>query len=244
MAEAFPVLIEYFLDHSSSSFPSGGILDGGRDETFRMIRTTAIVLVALGIGTAALSLEDPLAPLAAVSASVIDVLAPMPDQATKLVTPAVALRMAWPTDGDAAIRLTSAAASEPADRHPAEAGEGAPDVLVKQFMAWAQSQDQEEQERLRALSQSPAEPVGPVEVAQEVSADDAMASVRGAEKPQRERAFRSARAELPPERNSQAKVSHAHPAPRAKPVENAHALDAPVRNAQPSSWSQMFGWHG
>jgi hypothetical protein len=243
------VLIEYFLDHPSSCFPSGGTLDGGRDETFRMIRATAIVLVALGIGTAVLSLEDPLAPLAAVSASVIDVLAPMPDQATKLVTPAVALRMAWPADGDATIRLASAAASEPADRHPAEAGEGASDVLVKQFVAWAQNQDrdQEGQERLQALPQPQAEPVRPVEVAQDVPvriAPDALAPVRVAEKLQRERAFRSARAELSPERNSQAKVSSAHPAPRTKPVENAHAQDAPVRNAQPSSWSQMFGWHG
>jgi len=239
------------LNYPSASFPSGGSLDVGRQQSLRIIRKTATALIALGIGTAALVLEDPLAPLAVVSASVVDALDLMPGQATaQEATPAMAmaLRMSRPAHGDGVTRLASAAASEPADRHGPEAGDGAPDVLMKQFVAWAERQDHEQdaQQRLEAdaVPQMAPQPIKPVETAEDVPvqvAPYAMAAVRDAEQLQRARAFRSARAELPPARSSQTKVQHAHQA-RAKTVENAHAQAAAARNAQRPSLLQALSW--
>jgi len=208
-----------------------------------MIRRTATALIAVGIGTAALVLEDPLTPLAVVSASVVDALDVMPGQATaQEATPAMAmaLRMSRPAHGDGVTRLASAAASEPADRHEAEAGEGTSDVLLTQFIAWAQDQDRQKDEQERLQVPPPELPVAqPVDVAESPVqiAPYAMAAMRDAEKLQRTQVFRSARAELPPARSSQTKVSHVHQA-------RAHAQAAPVRNVQRPSLLNVFNWRG
>jgi hypothetical protein len=234
------------LNFTSTTYPSGGTLDAGRQQAFRMIRRTATVLIALGIGTAALSLEDPLAPLVAASASVVDVVASISNQAPQ-ATAAAALR---PADGDGPTRLATAAASEVVDRPPAEADVGVPNALLQQFVAWAQDQDQQdEQERLQAQAQPPqqlaARPVEPVEAAQEVAtraAPEITAPVRVAEQIQRVHAFRDARAELPSLRYGPNRDSHAHRAlNHARPVENAQ--DLPANNDRPSLL-QIFGWHG
>jgi hypothetical protein len=206
-----------------------------RQRTFQRLGSALLVLTATAVGSAALALEDPIAPLVAVSTSLGDVMAAISGQA-----PVSPVAIAPSAESNAPTRFATAAAAESATPdQPATAGESS-GTLLKQFVAWAD--DQEQQERIEALGRQ--QPATLALAAEDVTASVVPEDSASFQTPQPANArIRNAWAELPPaqpSRTKSARVTHAS----VKPVEAAQTRSAPARNAQPPSLLQMFGWHG
>jgi hypothetical protein len=233
----------------------------------RLLRKTVLALTATAIGTAALALEDPVAPFAAISASVVSVLASMPNQANAAVSSADAAPVSRPADNVATTpRIATAAAAEAVDPRQSETDGTSSDGLLKQFLTW--SHDQEAQEQLEAQQRQteqlqaeqlqaqqaeasqpevqapPAVPAKPIVVAQDVPKRVVSSSPARAAQKQRyaARELRNARAEVQSSRHGRAKFVPAYqPAPQTRAVEPAHAPDMTAENGQPSLL-QVLGW--
>jgi hypothetical protein len=215
-----------------------------RQRALRRFGTAIMVLTATAVGTAAMAVEDPMAPLVAVSASFIDVAASMSNQT--MFRTAAAAPSNLSADNEGLTRIATAAAAEPAYRNQAEMSAGSPGSLLNQFVAWSQDQQQLEQIEAQARQQPAAEPAT-FAAAQDnptLAMAEASEPLRVTPTPQdAERRIRNARAELPPTRLDHAATLHA-PHASAKPAEKPQAQNAPVHDARPQSLLQMLGWRG
>jgi hypothetical protein len=256
------VLIENGFDPGDRLHPLFANGPAGQYRALRVFRKTVLALTATVIGTAALALEDPVAPLADFSASLIDAFSLTVDQASAAVQPAVVASGTRPADSGVTARIATAAASEAADPPRTEADESASDDgLLKQFLAWSHDQEVQEQLQTQQLqtqqlqaqqmqmqaSSQPVEPAKSTEVLPDVSTrimQPEPAPTRVAQKPQRStHTLRNARAEVQSQRQSRTRIAPAHQAtPLVRSVENVHSQVVAPESAEPPSLLQMLGW--
>jgi hypothetical protein len=243
-AEAFAVLMKYdsALGQSLPLILANDAAAFRRQRALRRFGTAMMVLTATAVGTAAMAVEDPMAPLAAVSASFIDVAASMSNQPIFRTAAAAPSSLSADNEGP---RIATAAAAEPAYRNQAEMAAGPPGALLNQFVAWSQDKQQQELIEAQARQQPAAEPATLAATAQDApTMAEASEPLRVTPTPQNaDSHIRNARAELPSTRPDRAAPLHAAHAP-AKPAERAQAQDALAHGARPQSLLQMLGWRG
>jgi hypothetical protein len=188
----------------------------------RILKTSILVVTATAIGIAILSVGNPIALFANVTASLVDksALQPGTDQSTPTiqsiagtqdlpptaretppVDPGANPESAPPSDDktaatDAPTRDEIAAASEPAGQSQMENSEPPSEALFKQFQAWAAEKD----------TRAKVGPVQPVQTAPAQVVQDARPEVRPMKKHRHVRAVQNARAEIRSERHPRAKV--------------------------------------
>lgn len=204
------------------------------------------VTATAAIGIAIVSVGDPVALVANVTATWVDKSAPQPDNALQPDNdpPAPAIQSIASTQdspsttsdaptSDAPPRAEIAAAVEPADQSQAEIGRPLTEALFKQFQAWADEQD----------TRAQVEPKQPVQAAPVRVVQDAPAQVRPVKKHRRVRSAQNARAEIRPPRNHRVRTrEESAPMPIA-PVPDARAPEQqPVQNSQTPGLLQSFGF--
>jgi hypothetical protein len=212
----------------------------------RILKTSILVVTATAIGIAILSVGNPVALLANVTAALVDksALQPGTDQPTPTIQSTAGTQDLPPTASDAPTRDEIAAAFEPSDQSQTEISQPPTEALLKQFQAWAAEED----------TRAQVGPVQPVQDAPIQVVQDAAAQIRPMQKHRQVRPVQNARVEIRPERNPRAKVRRKHN-PRAKvrgeeqnaqvqvpPLPDARAQDQPVQNAQAPWLLQSFGW--
>jgi hypothetical protein len=208
----------------------------------RILKTSiwAVAVTAIGIGI--LSVGDPVALVANVTATWADKSALQPDNdpSAPAIQSIADTQDLPPTTTNAPTRDETAAAIEPADQSQAEIGQPLTEALFKQFQAWADEQDTQAQVE-------PKQPVqdAPVQVVQDAQAQavhDAPAQVRPVKKHRRVRSVQNARAEIRHQRNHRVRTrEESAPIPIA-PVSDARAPEQPVQNSQTPGLLQSFGF--
>ena len=207
----------------------------------RILKTSIFAVTAAAIGIAILSIGDPVALVANVTASWVDkpALQPDTDPSTSTIQSIASTQDLPPTTTDAPTRDEIAAAVEPADQGQAEIGQPLTEALFKQFQAWAAEEDTRAQvEPAQPVQTAPIQPAptAPVQVVQ-----DAPAQVQPTKKHRRVRSVQNARAEIRSHRNHRARVrEESAPIPIA-PVPDARSQEQPVQNAQTPWLLQNFG---
>jgi hypothetical protein len=204
------------------------------------------VTATAAIGIAIVSVGDPVALVANVTATWADKPMLQPDSELQPGNdpPAPAIQSIAGTQdlpsttsdapaSDAPARNEIAAAVEPADQSQAEIGRPLTEALFKQFQAWADEQD----------TRTQVEPKQPVQAAPVRVVQDAPAQVRPAKKHRRVRSVQNARAEIRPQRNHRVRTrEESAPMPIA-PVPDARAPEQqPVQNSQTPGLLQSFGF--
>jgi hypothetical protein len=207
----------------------------------RILKTSILVVTATAIGIAILSVGNPVALLANVTASLVDKSAPQPgtDQSTPTIQSTADAQALPPTTEDAPTGDNTAAAFKTADQSQTEIRQPPPEALFKQFQAWAAEEDAQAQVR----------PVQPVQDAQPQVQDDqthvvqnARAQVRSVQKHRHVKPVHNARAKIRPEHNARAQMRREQNAGvQARPVQNTQAQVQPVQNAQPPGFLQNLG---
>jgi hypothetical protein len=190
----------------------------------RVLKASIVVATATAIGIAILSVGNPVALFAYLTASLVDKSALEPG--TDLSTPAIqstADAQALPTARDAPTPNEIAAAPEPAGQSQKEISEPSSEALFKQFEAWAADKDAQAQ-------------VGPVQSVEDGAQAAENARARPMQKHRHVRPVYSARAEIPPVHRK-----------KVRPEQNARVPVAPaqdhsVQNAQAPSFLPTFGW--
>ncbi|WP_108513516.1 hypothetical protein [Bradyrhizobium algeriense] len=216
--------------------PDIGKVLGRAALSLRILKASILgVTATAAIGIAILSVGDPVALVANVTATWVDKPALQPD--TDPPAPAIqsiASTQDLPTTtSDAPVRDEIAAAVEPADQSQAEIAHPLTEALFKQFQAWADEQD----------TRAQAVPVQPVQVAPVRVVQDAPAQVRPVKKHRRVRSVQNARAEIRPPRQHRVRTrEESAPMPIA-PVPDARAPEQqPVQNSQTPGLLQSFGF--
>jgi hypothetical protein len=199
------------------------------------------VTATAAIGIAILSVGDPVALVANVTATWVDKPALQPgnelqpdnDPSAPPIQSIAGTQDLPSTTSDAPPRDEIAAAVEPADQSQAEIGHPLTEALFKQFQAWADEQD----------TRAQVEPKQPVQAAPVRVAQDAPAQVRPVKKHRRVRSVQNARAEIRPPRNHRVRTrEESAPLPIA-PVPDARAPEQqPVQNSQTPGLLQSFGF--
>jgi hypothetical protein len=210
----------------------------------RVLKASILLATAIAISIAILSVGNPVALLADVTASLVDksALQPGTDQSTSTIQSTADAR-ALPTAKDAPTRDEIAAASESAGQSQAENSEPSSEALLRQFEAWAAEKDAQAQVGpVQSVQDAPALVVqsAPAQVA-----EDIRASLKLKQKPRHLRALHNARAEMRPGHNPGKKVRRE----QNSRVQDRPAQEAPapqqgefVQNAEPPSLLQTFGW--
>jgi hypothetical protein len=216
----------------------------------RVFKASFLTATAIAIGIAVLSVGDPVALFANVTAALVgnSDLRPGTDQSTSTVqstadAPALiqstADAQALPPTAKDAPRNDEIAASEPAGPDQAEKSGPPPEALFRQFQAWAAEQDTQAQVR-------PAQPVqdAPAQAEQNAPAqvaENARVPHRLMQKHRHVLPVRNARAELSTQdyrkRGRQAQSARVE----RPPVQDVRAQDPSVQNAQAPSFLQTFG---
>jgi hypothetical protein len=204
----------------------------------RILKTSILVVTATAIGIAILSVGNPVALLANVTASLVDKSAPQPgtDQSTPTIQSTADAQALPPTTENAPTGDNTAAAFKTADQSQTEIRQPPPEALFKQFQAWAAEEDAQAQ-------------VQPVQDAQPQVQDDqthvvqnARAQVRSVQKHRHVKPVHNARAKIRPEHNARAQMRREQNAGvQARPVQNTQAQVQPVQNAQPPGFLQNLG---
>lgn len=212
----------------------------------RILKASIWAVAATAIGIAVLSVADPIALVADVTASWVEKSAPQPDaDPSAPAIPSVAQSTAAtqdvsPTTNDAPPREEVAAAPEPAPQRQPEIDRPPSEAMFKQFQAWAAEEDaraQAEPARPAQGRQVQAAPDAPVRTAQ-----DASAQVQPAKKQRRARSVHNARAEIRSQRQSRARAREEQNAPApVAPVPDPRAQEQAVQNSQMPSFLQGFG---
>lgn len=218
----------------------------------RILTTGILVVTAAAIDFAILSVGDPVALFASVTASLVDT--PVPLTARQAPTRdeiAAALKAAHQSQTETGQPTAEAALKEfRAWAVAEEAGDqiAAPaDALLKQFQAWAA----EEEARTQVGPAEPVQPVqdAPAEAAQIVRAQDQpvvdqpMVDEPMDQPKPKHRRVHPAQAEIRPVQNPRAKVHREQNArAQVRPAKDARALDGSGQNAQPPSLLQSLGW--
>jgi hypothetical protein len=194
----------------------------------RIIKTIIVAIAATAIGIAILSVGNPVTLFADLAASRVDVsaLQPRPDLSTPAIQSTADAQALPPIGGATPTRDEFAAAVEPADKSQTEIGESPSEALLKQFEAWAASEN------------SPAQvgSVQPVQVAPLQAVQNARAPVRPIRKHRKVRPIHNAGAEIRPVQNPRAKVGREQNARvQVRPVQDARAQDQSAPNGQAPS---------
>jgi hypothetical protein len=218
----------------------------------RMIKTGILVVTAAAIDFAILSVGNPVALFASVTASLVDASA---------LQPAAGALGSPPTTSQAPTREEIAAALKTAHQGQTEIGQPSAEASLKQFQAWAVAEENGDQVAAPAeallnqfqawaaeqAARAPVEPVPPVEPVQPVP--DAPAQVvqendRAPVQPMpKHRQVRPARAEIRPVPNPRAKVRREQNARvQARTAQEARAQDQSGQTAQIPSLLQSLGW--
>ena len=164
----------------------------------RVLKASILVATATAIGIAVLSVGNPVALFADVTASLVDksALQPGTDQSTPTIQSTADAQALPPTAKDAPIRDEIAAAPESAGQSQTENSEPSSEALFRQFQAWAAEKDAQAQ-------------VGPVQSVQDAPAQvvqNARAPLRPMQKHRHAGPVHRARAEIrpvhPPEKRS------------------------------------------
>ncbi|MGH6741301.1 MAG: hypothetical protein ACREDY_20155 [Bradyrhizobium sp.] len=226
-----------------------GILRDRTVTPLRVFKTGVLVAIATATGIAALSVRDPVALFADVTASLVgnSGLQPGTDQSTPtiqstadapaLVQPAAEAQALPPTAQDAPTR-DEIAASEPAAKDETEKSEPSSDALFRQFQAWAVEKDAKAQdEPAQPVQDAPAQAVktGPAQVA-----ENPRVSHRFVQKHRHVLPVRDARAEMRTQNRRQVRRAQNARVERP-PVDDARAQVQPVQNAQAPSFLPSFG---
>ena len=216
----------------------------------RILKTSILAVTATAIGIAILSLADPVALVANVTATLIDKPGSQPDAdpSAPAVQSIASTQDSPATTSDAPTREEIAAAPEPAGQSQSETGQPLTEALFKQFQTWAA----EEETRAKVEPVQPAQdlPAGqrtqdaPVRVVQDAPAriaQDAPAQVQPVKKHRRVRSVHNARAEIRPQRHrAKYREEQSAPVPTA-PVPDARAPEQPAQNSQTPWLLQNFG---
>jgi hypothetical protein len=109
----------------------------------RILKTCIVLITAAAIDFAIFSVENPVALLANVKASLADISALQAGtgQSTPTIQPTAGAPALPPVAGDAPTRDQMIAALEPADQGHAEIRQPSAETSLKQFQAWAAEQD-------------------------------------------------------------------------------------------------------
>src|SRR3974390_63480 len=155
----------------------------------RLLNATILVATAIAITIAILSVGNPVALFADVTASVADNSAVQPgtDPSTPTVQSTADVKALPPPERDARSRVEMAAASEPAAQHQPENGELSSEALFREFQAWAAEQDAQAKVTVQhAVYDAPAK-----------AAENARVSLRLMHKHRHAKPVHNARAEMP-----------------------------------------------
>jgi hypothetical protein len=200
----------------------------------RILKTSIWAVTATAIGIAILSVGDPVALVANVTATWADkpALQPDSDPSAPAIQSIAGTQDLPTTTTDAPARDEIAAAVEPADQSQTEIGQPITEDLFKQFQAWAAEQE----------TRAQVEPAQPVQAAPARVVQEAPAQVRPTKKHRRVRSVQNARAEIRPPRNHRARVREEQDARvQVPPVPDTRAQDQSVQNAQTPSLLQSLG---
>ena len=205
----------------------------------RILKTSILVVTATAIGIAILSVGNPVALLANVTASLVDksALQPGTDQSTPTIQSIAGTQDSPPTAKDAPTRDEIAAAFNSAYQSQTENPQPPAEAVFKQFQAWAAEEDAQ------------ARPVQPVQDAQPQVQDDqaqvvnAQAEVRPVKNARAHvRSEHNARAKLRSLKNARAQMRREQNARvQVRPVQNTQTQVQPVQNAQPPWLLQSLG---
>ena len=197
----------------------------------RLLNATILVATATAITIAILSVGNPVALFADVTASVADNSAVQPgtDQATPTVQSTADAKALPLTAKDAPSRVEMAAASEPAAQHQPENGELSPEALFREFQAWAAEQDAQAKVAVQQ----------PVQDAPAKAAENARVSLRLMHKHRHAKPVHNARAEMRLAQHPRKKVRREQNARVEVPsAQDALAQDQSTQNP----FLQIFGW--
>lgn len=200
-----------------------------------VLKASILVAMATGIGIAILSVGNPVALFADVTASLVDTsaLEPGTDQSTPTIQSTADAQALPPTAKEAPTRDEIAAASESAGQSQTENSEPSSESLFREFQAWAAEKNAQAQ-------------VGPVQSVQDAPAqvaENARAPLRKMQEHRHVKPVDSARAEIRPVENPRKKVRREQNArAQVPPAQDARAQDQSVQNAQAPSFLQTFGW--
>jgi hypothetical protein len=241
--------------------PGIGKARGGAVISSRILRTGILVVTAAAIDFAILSVGNPVALFANVTASLVDssALQPGTGQSTPTIQSTAGAEGLQLTARLAPTRdeIVAALKSQTEIRQPTteasltqfqawavaeEAGHeiAAPaDTLLKQFEAWAA----EEEARTQVGSVPPVEPAQPAQDVPSEAAPIVRAENQRMDQPvPKHRRVRPARAEIQPAQNTRAKVRRVQNARvQIRPAQDARAQDGTGQNAQAPSLLQSLG---
>ena len=197
----------------------------------RLLNATILVATATAITIAILSVGNPVALFADVTASVADNSAVQPgtDPSTPTVQSTADVKALPPPAKDAPSRVEMAAASEPAAQHQPENGELSSEALFREFQAWAAEQDAQAKVTVQQ----------PVQDAPAKAAENARVSLRLMHKHRHAKPVHNARAEMRLAQHSRKKVQREQNARAEVPsAQDALAQDQSAQNP----FLQIFGW--
>ncbi|KRR11854.1 hypothetical protein [Bradyrhizobium valentinum] len=198
------------------------------------------VMATAAVGIAILSVENPVALVADITASWVDkpALQPGTDASTSSIQSIADTQDLPTTTSDAPTRDEIAVASEPADQKQTEIGQPSAEALLKEFEAWAAKEDS----RAQVVPVQPAQ-AAPVQVAQDAPAQaQPTYQAQPTKKHRRARSVHNARAEIRTQRNQRARVREEQNARVEVPaVPDARAQEQSVQNAQTPSLLQSLG---
>jgi hypothetical protein len=205
----------------------------------RILKTSILVVTAVAIVFAILSLGNPLVLIANVRASLVATSAPHDGtgRSTPTIQSTAGAQALPPTAREAPTGDEIAAASNSASQSQTENPQPPAEALFKQFQAWAAEEDAQ------------ARPVQPVQDAQPQVQDDQAQVVNARAEV---RPVKNARAHVRSEHNARAKVRSLKNARaqmrreqnarvQVRPVQNTQAQVQPVQNAQPPGLLQSLG---
>jgi hypothetical protein len=228
----------------------------------RILKTGIVVVTAAAIDFAILSIGNPVALFASVTASLVDASALQPGtgQSAPTIQSTAGLQDLTPAAQQAPTRDEIAAALKAAHLSQTETGQPSAEASLKEFQTWAvaeetgdkitapadallkqfQSWAAEEEARTQVGPVPPAEPVqdAPAQAVQNDRAQD-----QNMDQPMpKHRQVRPARAEIRPVHNPRAKVRREQNARlQARPAQDARAQDGSGLNAQAPSLLQSLG---
>ena len=181
----------------------------------RILKTSILLVTATAIDFAILSIGDPVALFANVTASQVDISALQPGtgQSMPTIQSTAGGQALPPIARDAPTRDEIAAAIEPIGQSQIEIRQPSVEDLLKPFQAWAAEED----------ARAQVEPVQPVQDARVQVVQNARAQVRPIQKHRQVRPVQNARAEI-------------------RPVQDARAQDRSEQNAQSPWLLQRLGW--
>ena len=250
MATNDPVPL-FLSDHTEEpDQPGTSKASGNRKAWSRILKTSILVVTAVAIVFAILSLGNPLVLIANVTASLVATSAPQDGtgRSTPTVQSIAGAQALPPTASQAPTVGEMAAAFNSASQSQTENPQPTAEASFKLFQAWAA------EEHAQAQAQAQVQPVQPVQAAQPQLQDDqvqhdqapvvnARADVRPVKNARAHvrfmhharaklRSLQNARAQMRRERNARLQV---------RPVQDTQAQVPPVQNAQPPSLLRSLG---